>query len=51
MARGIITKNDVEWKLHKLKNELNNLWAPEQEKQLANEYLNKALDYLKEFRA
>jgi len=49
MPRGIITKNDLLSKVYKLKNELKDRRDTVESKYLADQYLNKVLDYLKEF--
>ena len=49
MPRGIVTKNDLLSKLYKLKNELKDRKDTAESKYLADQYLNKVLDYLKEF--
>lgn len=50
MPRGILTKVDMETYLYKLKQELLNE-NTHHSKELANKYLNKVLDKLKEFRS
>ena len=50
MPRGPITKYEIESHLYKLKDELNERTSLGESKYLANEYLNKVLDKLQEFR-
>lgn len=47
MPRGNLSKVDMMSKLNRLKEELNR--EPVYEKDLANKYLNKVLDYVNEF--
>lgn len=49
MSRGILTKIDIESYVYKLKQELLNE-NTYHSKELADKYLNKVLDKLKEFR-
>lgn len=49
MPRGILTKVDIESYVYKLKQELLND-NTYQSKELANKYLDKVLDKIKEFR-
>ncbi len=50
MPRGPITKYEMESHLYKLKDELNGRPLLGESKYLADEYLNKVLDKLQEFR-
>lgn len=50
MPRGSITKYEIEAHLYKLKNELQKRATMCESKGLADEYLNKVLDKLQEFR-
>jgi len=49
MGRGRISKPDMEAKLYKLKNELHKEWRDPVQKDLANQYLNRVLDFINEF--
>jgi|TARA_R110002020_G_scaffold9028_1_gene36135 hypothetical protein len=50
MPRNNLTKLELLPKLHELKNELNQKEENSKAKNLANEYLNKILDYAEQFR-
>ncbi len=50
MPRGPVTKYEIESHMYQLKNELNSRYELCETKALANEYLNKVLDKLQEFR-
>lgn len=50
MPRGSITKYEMESHLYKLKDELRERPSLGESKYLADEYLNKVLDKLQEFR-
>jgi hypothetical protein len=50
MPRGQVTKYELESHLYKLKDELSKRTIMCESKGLANEYLNKVLDKLQEFR-
>ena len=50
MPTGQLLKYEMESHLYKLKNELKNRTVMCESKGLANEYLNKVLDKLQEFR-
>ncbi len=50
MPRGPITKYEMESHLYKLKDELSSRQTLGESKYLADEYLNKVLDKLQEFR-
>ena len=50
MPKGKMLKYEMESHLYKLKNELKNRTVMCESKGLANEYLNKVLDKLQEFR-
>ena len=50
MPRGPVTKYELESHLYKLKDELEKRTIMCESKGLANEYLNKVLDKLQEFR-
>ena len=50
MSRGQMLKYEMESHLYKLKDELKNRTVMCESKGLANEYLNKVLDKLEEFR-
>jgi hypothetical protein len=50
MPRGPVTKYEIESHMYKLKDELNSKPGLGESKALANEYLNKVLDKLQEFR-
>jgi len=50
MPRGPVTKYELEAHMYKLKDELNSRHDLCESKALANEYLNKVLDKLQEFR-
>lgn len=50
MPRGQLTRNEILSKIYKLKDELKDQKGLAENKYLANEYLNKVLDYINEFR-
>tara|TARA_B100001287_G_scaffold214347_1_gene183249 strand:+ start:8986 stop:9159 length:174 start_codon:yes stop_codon:yes gene_type:complete len=50
MPRGPITRYEIQSKLFKLKDELKVENAPSEYKYLADQYLNKVLDYVETFR-
>ena len=50
MPKGKMLKYEMESHLYKLKTELSNRTGLSESKGLANEYLNKVLDKLEEFR-
>ncbi len=50
MPRGPVTKYEIESHMYELKNELASRQGLTESKALANEYLNKVLDKLQEFR-
>ena len=50
MPRGQLTRNEILSKVYKLKDELKDQKGLAENKYLANEYLNKVLDYINEFR-
>ena len=50
MPRGPITKYEMESHLYKLKNDLKNRTYLGESRHLADEYLNRVLDKLQEFR-
>ena len=50
MPKGKMLKYEMESHLYKLKNELHDRTCMSESKGLANEYLNKVLDKLEEFR-
>ena len=50
MPRGPVTKYEIESHMYKLKDELNSKPGLGESKALANEYLNKVLNKLQEFR-
>ena len=50
MPRGQITRNEILSRVYRLKDELNNREVKKENKYLADEYLNKVLDYINEFR-
>ena len=50
MPRGPITKYEMEAHLYRLKNDLEQRQSLGESKYLANEYLNRVLDKLQEFR-
>ena len=49
MPHGNLTRYEILTKVYKLKNELNEKPVMCEQKALANEYLNKVLDYIGEF--
>jgi hypothetical protein len=50
MPRGPVTKCEIESHMYKLKNELNSRHELSVSRDLADEYLNRVLDKLQEFR-
>ena len=50
MPRGPITRYEIQAKLFKLKDELKVENTPSEFKYLADQYLNKVLDYVEQFR-
>ena len=50
MPRGMITRYEIQSRLFKIKNELKEENAPSEQKYLADQYLNKVLDYVEQFR-
>ena len=50
MPRGQITRYEIQSKLFKIKDELREENAPSEYKFLADQYLNKILDYVDTFR-
>ncbi len=50
MPRGMITRYEIQSRLFKIKNELKEESAPPEQKYLADQYLNKVLDYVEQFR-
>lgn len=50
MPRGQLTRNEILSKVYKLKDELKDQNGLTENKYLADEYLNKVLDYINEFR-
>ena len=50
MPRGQITRYEMQSKLFKIKDELKEENAPSEFKYLANQYLNRVLDYVEQFR-
>ena len=50
MPRGQITRYEIQAKLFKIKDELREENAPSEYKFLADQYLNKILDYVDTFR-
>jgi len=49
MPRGQLTRYEILSKVYKLKDELKNKKALSEQKYLADEYLNKVLDFIGEF--
>jgi hypothetical protein len=50
MPRGQLTRHEILNKVNKLKKELYEINTSQSNKTLANEYLNRVLDYIEEFR-
>ncbi len=50
MPRGPITRYEIQSKLFKIKDQLKEENAPSEYKYLADQYLNKILDYVETFR-
>tara|TARA_Y100000996_G_C22549345_1_gene653136 strand:- start:943 stop:1164 length:222 start_codon:yes stop_codon:yes gene_type:complete len=50
MPRGQITRYEIQSRLFKIKDELRGENAPSEYKFLADQYLNKVLDYVEQFR-
>ena len=50
MPRGMITRYEIQSRLFKIKDELKEESAPLEQKYLADQYLNKVLDYVEQFR-
>ena len=50
MPRGMITRYEIQSRLFKIKDELKEENAPFKQKYLADQYLNKVLDYVEQFR-
>ncbi len=50
MPRGQITRYEIQSRLFKIKDELKEESAPSEYKFLADQYLNKVLDYVEQFR-
>ena len=50
MPTGQLTRNDILSRVYRLKDELKSREVKTESKYLADEYLNKVLDYINEFR-
>lgn len=50
MPRGQITRYEIQSRLFRIKDELKDESAPSEYKYLADQYLNKVLDYVEQFR-
>ena len=50
MPRGMITRYEIQSRLFRIKDELKEDNSPSDQKYLADQYLNKVLDYVEQFR-